>query len=720
MATEKCTWGEWQEYAPEPGVTPYLDWSLTGSGESISREFNKDTNSDTLVLQPAVQALRMGRPPSNGVGNWVFAGLDKELPVPLFALDKTKPPRRIAKLPDKKIAARRRADGRPELLDNTVIAGVIDVGMPLGHDRWRLKNGKTRVLSAWQIVAPWDLKSDGNLPFGAEFYQDDINCLLAKYSGGSLDGHLDEHAFNEDTGLLNFYHGKAQRDVAGGTSHGAHVLDIVAGADRHAAEQEDFRDHVRIIAVNAPSSTTFGASGTYFDGYMFHAIKRIADIADKIWKEGRTAAERASFRERHGYDGFPIVINMSFGKQAGSKDTLDEFPSELLNFLEYRKESKLSPVDFIMPVGNDNLARCNAFLEPEAGKSVTLQWRHLPQDHTSNFAEIWSDPGRDADNMAVADVRLVSPCGAQSPILPPYDGQSRFCDVQDAKGALIGRMYLEYPTLIGQTEAEKVRYTLCVAATHAISPDKPTAPSGLWKIIAGNRTGKEELQYVAAIQTDQALTLGGALNLRSYFDDPAYERHDSDTGRLLDTYQYDPAMKKFMNTDIRAEHCPVRRHGTMNASAAHKLVARVGGYRASDGLHDPYSSSGRGPFSGKDDGTHGYSEAGKNRSGAPTASFPTDDGPSHFGILAAGAHAGSVRAMQGTSFASSQASRTVINAILDGSYLSSGRRTLFEAAKRVETHSAYANSWEPELIETLGSGRIPNPNSRAISRTGRE
>lgn len=720
MATEKCTWGEWQEYAPEEGVTPYLDWSLTGSGEDIFREFDGDTNSDTLVLPPTIEALRMGRAPSNGVGNWIFAGLDKELPVPLFALDKTLPPRRVAKLPTKKLAASRRKDGRPGLLDNTVIAGVIDVGMPLGHDRWRLKNGMTRVLSAWQMVAPWDLKSDGNLPFGAEFYQDDINSLLAQHSGGSLDGHLDEQAFNEDTGLLNFRLGKAQRDVAGGTSHGAHVLDVVAGADRHTPDQEDFRDHVRIIAVNAPSSATFGASGTYFDGYMFHAIKRIADMADKIWKEGRTAAERASFRASHGYDGFPIVINMSFGKQAGSKDTLDEFPSELFNFLEYRKENELSPVDFIMPVGNDNLARCSAFLEPEVGKPVTLQWRHMPQDHTSNFAEVWSDPGRVVDDMAVADVGLVTPCGAQSPVVPPNDGESRFCDVQDAKGALVGRMYVEYPSLAGETEAKKVRYTLCVAATHAIKRDKPTAPSGLWKIVAGNRTGKEKLQYVAAIQTDQALTSGGALNLRSYFDDPAYERHDSDTGRLLDTYWYDPAMKKYVNTDIRAEQSLVRRHGTMNASAAHKVVTRVGGYRASDGLHDPYSSSGRGRHTGKDDGTHGYSKAGKKGSAGPTASFPTDDGPAHFGILAAGAHAGSVRAMQGTSFASSQASRTVINAILDGSYLSSGRKTLFEAAKRVETHSASPYPREPEVIETLGRGRLPNPSPRAISRTGRE
>ncbi|MEP5730832.1 MAG: hypothetical protein ABJL67_15850 [Sulfitobacter sp.] len=723
MGIGPCTWGDWRPYDLSPGVTPYLDWSITGSGDDTIKLFDGNPKAEDLVLQPRVEAIRRGAAPSNGKGNWVFAGLDTALPVPMFALNPTFSSMAPgATIPTIAIAAGRRegVESKPELSDETVIAGVIDVGMPLGHDRWRLKNGKTRILSAWQMVAPWDLKSDDNLPFGAEFYQEEINALLARHSRGRYDGHLDEQAFNEDTGLLNFSLGKAQLDVAGGISHGAHVLDVVAGADRYASDEEVFRDHVRVIAVNAPSSATFGASGTYFDGYMFHAIKRIADIADKIWEESRTKAERDAFFESKGYKGFPIVINMSFGKQAGSKDTLDEFPSELDQFKKYRSNEELSPVHFVMPVGNDNLARCNAFLEPEPGNLVTLQWCHQPQDHTSNFVEVWSDPGTKGEAEPMTDVRLVTPCGAQSSKPPPNDGTSRFCDVHNAGGELVGRMYQEFPKLPGEDEPLKVRYTLCVAATHAVKRGRPSAPSGLWKITVANPSKKTGLQYVASIQTDQALTPGGGRNLRSYFDDPYYERYDPDTGRRLDSYTFNQKTSRYDNTDLQAANSLVRRHGTMNASAATGVVTRVAGYRASDGLHDPNSSTGRGRDKGQDDGTIGRGVSADKNSGGPTASFPTDDGPAHFGFLAAGAHSGSVRAMQGTSFASSQASRTIINAILDGTARKSASQTLFLAGEKVEENSPYSYPATPEVIETLGAGRLPNPTPRKISRMGRE
>ncbi|MEM9140908.1 MAG: hypothetical protein AAGB15_13870, partial [Pseudomonadota bacterium] len=228
---------------------------------------------------------------------------------------------------------------------------------------------------------------------------------------------------------------------------------------------------------------------------------------------------------------------------------------------------------------------------------------------------------------------------------------------------------------------------------------------------------------------DQAILPGRAIGLRSYFDDPVYRTHGED-GRLIESYAYPgPDGKRPALTDWDASNLsPVLRHGTMNASAAHEYVACVGGYRVSDGKPAAYSATGRGRKSGKDDATGfkaGFEDGG--RRGAPTAVLPTDDGPAHFGVLAAGAANGSVVAMQGTSFAAPQAVRIIVETHLsDKAAGRTGRKILFDVAKQAEREDRArrdqgdGSHYPSEVdIDNGGAGRIPAPVRRRVSRFGR-
>lgn len=718
---------EWTEWVKRDDLDPYIDWSLNGPGEDrIVADPLIAKDGEFFVQRAEIQFLPQAEP-------WpIFNGLD-QIVIPALARNQklgTGPIKAMRpncnEIPD--------GDTGPystEIHEDTIIAGVIDVGMPLGHRRLRFADGKTRVLAAWQMIGNWDLKSQQEIPFGCEFYEDELNQKLEAHSNGLL-GRLDEDAFHKNIGILNLNQVTRQTMVAHRVSHGAHVLDMVAGADP--TSEADFARKIRIIAVNAPSSSVFGASGTYLDSYMLHAIQRIADIADGIWKNKFGAGPHV------GRIGFPIVINLSFGRQAGSKDTLDRFAAALEHFKQLRRDKNKSPIYFVMPTGNDNLTRCNAFLEPHETETLSLDWRMQPQDQSSNFSEVWTGDPKQSDKWAKTPVQVspLAPGSTVAPLPPPgmETGHSMVTKLKRG-GIVVAHLYLSRVdekvevVIMDKAHADdercaaekydvKFRYILCVAPTFRLDASPSVAASGVWTISAENVID-EPIQSVLSVQTDQGLTPNRTINRRSYFDDIGYRNYGHD-GRVLESYSYPRnAAGKFENLDILAD-TPVRRHGTMNASAAHDAVARVGGYRASDGRPAYYSSTGRGRTCGEDDGTEIPSSGGNGQARAPTAAFPTDDGPAHGGILSAGAVDGSRVVMRGTSFASSQAARLMLKEVLAAREGVSENQTIFQiatAAEQVVTQNGPAILvYDRELIDVIGGGRIPAPQQRQPRRLG--
>jgi len=276
------------------------------------------------------------------------------------------------------------------------------------------------------------------------------------------------------------------------------------------------------------------------------------------------------------------------------------------------------------------------------------------------------------------------------------------------------------------------QYIVCIAPTLRQWIDGSVAPAGTWKIKVRNNHN-EQVLCVLSVQTDQSLLPNRPVNLKSYFDDPKYRKYD-DAGRPIDSYSYSKWPNACPeNTDVGYGE-NVRRHGTMNASASHNAVARVGGYRSSDGKPAPYSATGRGGANGSDDGVKVRPLANyvTGHSGAPTVSLPTDDGPAHFGILAAGAANGSVSAMRGTSFGSSQATRCVLHSwLIDRDHKKSAKSRLYDLASNQKTKDVGSNSngktesrnsakdnCEILDIEKSGRWQIRSPLSPRVDRLG--
>lgn len=716
-------WTDWQPYT---GASPYVHWWEKTGRRALAKPKSRRERDFDLVAQfssvtldalasPLIQELlRNNTEPS--AEEYARSSADRGLEpdatyVPQFALNagfqESLMTRQGNWIPD--------SDALPDIDNDTIIVGVIDTGIALGHNRFRMPDGSSRILAAWQQNDVWNKEGQAYLPFGRELYKHQIDTLLDEHSGGSKTGPLDEDALNRATGVLDMQRPLGHREVAGRFAHGTHVLDLAAGHDPSDADA-DFLRRVKIIAINLPGSITFGESGTFLDNFMTYAVQRVADLADAIWMKNNPGSTGP---------GYPVVMNISFGKQAGAKSTLDHFPRALRDFHDTRASKGLSPVDFVMPAGNDNLDRCNALLKFGTDSAQVLPWRILPEDQSSNYVEIWSEPFTNAQ--AYADGKVPVPLLVS--LTPPGKQEQDPRQAKPGHVTDLGDYAAVYCDLIRDADTPdvcKFRYVLCIAPTLRQDRRQDTAPAGAWTIKLATPNG--EIRAVMSVQTDQAILPGRAIGLRSYFDDPVYVTHD-EAGRLVESYAYPAADGKWpKNTDWDPENPSlVRRHGTMNASAAHDYVTCVGGYRVTDGKPMAYSATGRGRKSGGDDGIGVKTDfADGGRRGAPTVLLPTDDGPAHFGVLAAGAANGSVVAMQGTSFAAPQAVRRIVDAHLSGTAAGrSGKWILNDLAKDFEDNDRLLRQ-TPEQphypaevdAENAGRGRVPTSMPYRVNRLG--
>lgn len=684
----------------------------------------------------------------------------------------------------------REGSDRPIVRKGDVIVGIIDIGIALGHRRFRRADGTTRFLASWQQTATHD-PAQSYLPFGHELYARDIDRLLRRHTTGALaDGTLDEDQFNLDCRLIEPGEIHGYRELELHSTHGTHVLDLAAGYDPRAPGPQDARmGDVHLIAVNLPPQYVHGSAGNFLSLFAGNAVERILFLADRLW-------------DRHcgGEDGgFPVVINFSFGKQAGPKDGGSLWEELIRRKIESRQETRNAVTRLIMPAGNKNLSRSHARATLGRGRvsreevklhdqvvrgqdsfaadcCLEVPWRILPSDHTPNHVEVWprarkrdaNEPLRDADSRLYA--LHVEPPGQTS---PPCDRSAR-CDTPGAPRrderfevpALAPGEYAEFSDFArvycydpvaefnrhkqereaggtaaargeaGDAPAPRPHFIICVAPTLRLEPDGPEAPAGVWNIKVKLRqnlpAGVPPLPDEAVvamslmIQTDQSGVRHSRTGLPSYFDHCEYETHHED-GRLIDSYA--PGYNRFTsgrNLEPWNENGPVQRKGTHNALATLDDVFVIGGYRRSDGKPAVFSAT----FDGRAERLGGRE--------APSVLYPTDDSPSHFGLLAAGSKDGSVAALQGTSMATALATRDVTIAILDWLEDTSGLarppdeawlRSLADDNRRQNTRP-YSHLPKQDMIRQKrrnerfnrynalkqGAGRVPMPRTGRLPR----
>ena len=125
---------------------------------------------------------------------------------------------------------------------------------------------------------------------------------------------------------------------------------------------------------------------------MVLALQYIHDVSDAIWKKTHGQAEMKVF-------GYPTVVNLSFGRQAASKNPdIDLFP-QFINRLKQKRETlvagkkyeKAARFEVVMPAGNDNQDRVHSNHKLKPGETACLTWRLQPGDQSGNFVEIWAD-----------------------------------------------------------------------------------------------------------------------------------------------------------------------------------------------------------------------------------------------------------------------------------------------------------------------------------------
>lgn len=681
-----------------------------------------------------------------------FFNNGEAVPLPNGTKNNIKPTDPTEPIPSAPILAETAKKLPKDVEDDTVIVGIVDTGIALGHRRFRDKKGNTRFLAAWQQSAQFQGQKD--LPSGREVYASEINDALRNHSGENLNGYLDEDAFNRDLGLVDLENPLGNRDLELSAAHGTHVLDLATGLDPDTADPNVMRRQ-RIVAVNLPAQYSHGSAGNFLAYFAVYAVERILHIADAQWHQRHSTPDAKTVM------GYPIVINFSYGMHAGPKDGNHIFEKALHDVVENRKKAAVvkgwqaaSPVRIAMPAGNDNLLRGAASkkLKPTRKKGddrdmLELPWRIQPSDSTANFLEIWTEAKESSEfSDVVAGLEVfVTPQGAET--------GCRLATLAHAKVQTLGsdsyaRAYVRHQSGVIETKAGKkgiertkqkdiveglVKYRLgiliAVAPTTTDLPGAPMAPAGEWNIRLVHK-GLHKMKSLTVslyIQSDQSAVRVSKTALRSYFDHENYQVV-LENGAVADNYSIEPEAKDehdFVNHDYWPLYGPVRRKGTHNAISSldmEELVV-IGGYNDETGYPASYSSSADGD----------PSKTAKGRT-IVTVSYPSESG-GQFGLLAAGARDGSVTAYRGTSMATALATRDIAAAFLksgNDDYVGTERWMMAQSDKfKLELNTSNWGRWGeqkawPPLPKIegrlkMGVGPMPRPDlSRQWSRLGRD
>jgi hypothetical protein len=330
--------------------------------------------------------------------------------------------------------------------------------------------------------------------------------------------------------------------------------------------------------------------------------------------------------------GAEVTVNISFGTLAGPHDgtsALEAAMDQLVSLYQGR-------LRLVLAAGNGYQSRTHANIpltasgKPRAPwrRKAALNWLVQPDDGTQSFLELWLPPG-------ARDVEIeITPPGHAA--LPPLRlGESRMWtnDSQQPCCAVI------YPLSVATGENGTCAL-LALSQTFSFKPGAATAPSGRWQVKLSTRSG--DVVVDAYIERDDIVNGTRTGARQSHFEDADY-----DIGAAIDAPS-NPSL--------------IRRSGSFNSIATGDQTISVGATRMSHttavpGIPDPrwalYS-----PRKPDPDRTR------PERPGVvkvPRAEGFGDENPVLEGVTAAGTRSGAMVRLRGTSAASPQMTRHLLN-----------------------------------------------------------
>jgi hypothetical protein len=424
-----------------------------------------------------------------------------------------------------------------------VVVGIIDEGIAIAHERFRRRDGSSRVASLW-IQDGCRPAGAATVPYGSELDRAAIDGLIRKHSAG---GRLHEAAFYAEAGLADY---AQPRHASAGmrASHGTHVMDLAAGFD----PGED-RGNRPILCVQLPESAVADTSGNNLAPFLFDAICFIFDRAARLSTNGKPP---------------PVVINFSSGSQAGPLDGSSLLETAIDDLVASRRGSPdgTVPTEIVMPAGNSLQSRSHAEFRIPAGGKQRIALRLQPDDLSFSFIEVWARGGK-ATPQAI--LRVTEPFATAAGTIRA--GAGRACmEWTEPGGSVACRVYAE------DQAGNRARFVIALAPTAAHRQGPGLAPAGCWTLELEN-DGQSALEADATIHWDGAPLGYRRHGRQSYFEDPAYRVFDPETGAMA------------TEDDPRSI---VRRGSTLNALSSGSTTIVASGYSRDTRLPAKYASRG--------------------------------------------------------------------------------------------------------------------------------
>jgi hypothetical protein len=511
----------------------------------------------------------------------------------------------------------------------SLLIGMLDDGCPFAATRFlKLANGavSTRVRGIWDqnsgkgpaSVNGRDFgQTLGDFDYGLEYRRDFAPAIAQPLIG--IDEWIALHS--NPSGLIDedgCYADAPFKTLARRDSHGAHVMDVLAGqiptssrigpvppGERRDppswALGTDPASSADVVFVQFSQDCIDDATGVWLKSFVVQGIQYILSYADPV-------------KTRN------VVINLSYGPTTGPHDGTADLEAALSALVaEYDGSPGKPKLEIMLAAGNAYLSEGHVVFKRDATQPNYAEWTwRLPPDNSVLcFAEVWM---KTTDVRANTTVTLTSPNGVRyipTPPLPaPVPPQTAGVDI---------------PIQWGNNTV----WRLQVEAT-IVKRNVPAAEHGAWTIrVSGIRPNAEVHAYVARSDPNMGVLTGAR---RSCFVDPEWERTRSAEASCT-----------YVDGEFDKTGSLIHRNGTLNgiATGDDASVHVAGGYMISNGRKSPYSS------------------AGPARGGAPRRGpdfvLPCDESYALQGIRAGSNRSGAVFRLIGTSAAAPQLAREVAN-----------------------------------------------------------